>query len=473
MAKLSHLICGIAAISAGVCISPSPAQTVVTPPPDARFKADILVVVAHPDDESLIAGYLARAVCDEGKRVAVVFATRGDAGQNLVGEEQAHALADVREAEARQALGSIGIQLVWFLRAPDTPYPDVPDVLRSLGTWNHGNVLGEVVRFIRLTRPEVIITMLPDIVVGENHEDHQASGVVATEAFDLAGDPTWFPEQVAAPEDHLWYSNLMEGLRTWQPKKLYYFTDASHTDFLRGKGPAYAMTDVSPTRHASYARLAAEEVAFHRTQYDGAPAHEIAAGSLGPYEQPLAFVLGKSLVGGSVTGDIFQGVDSGPISYRAPRGYAAPSMSHDAAPGRLWIELGGGWAFYARFWTAHGLDPMPGLLAPELGVGSGQDFSVPLILHNDTDLPAVFDLRTRMPRGWSRDSNSAQFAHHALPVSGFAVGAHDAVPVRVRLVAANLEAPAWQEITWTAAVNGEAAGTAALNVFVAGRGDRP
>ena len=83
---------------------------------------------------------------------------------------------------------------------------------------------------------------------GENHEDHQAAGILASEAFDLAGDPTWFPEQVAAPEDRLWYGNLMEGLRTWQPKKLYYYTDASHFDFVKGKGPEYSMTAVSPSQ---------------------------------------------------------------------------------------------------------------------------------------------------------------------------------------------------------------------------------
>ena len=158
--RLSHrsvgFVCLMVAAFAQVVIAQHAA---ISPPPDERFKADILVIVGHPDDESLIAGYLARAVLDEHKRVAVVFATRGDAGQNLVGYEQGRALAETRETEAREALGSIGIYHAWFLRAPDTPYPDVPDVLRSLESWNHGNVLGEMVRFIRLTRPEVVITM--------------------------------------------------------------------------------------------------------------------------------------------------------------------------------------------------------------------------------------------------------------------------------------------------------------------------
>src|SRR5213595_3514538 len=272
-------------------------QTPSNPPPDERFKADILVIAPHPDDESTIAGYLARAVLDEHRRVAVVLTTRGDAGQNLVGYEQARTLAEVREVETRQALASIGIDKVFFLRMPDTWGYDISDVLRSLETANHGAALGEAVRFIRLTRPEVVITMLPATVVGENHEDHQASGVIASEAFDLAGDPTAFPEQVAAPEDRLWYGNLMEGLRPWQPKKLYYYTDATHFDFLKGKGPEYSMTALSPSQRVSYARLAAKELSFHRTQYGDEPAKALATNNLHDYELPLPFVLAKSLVG--------------------------------------------------------------------------------------------------------------------------------------------------------------------------------
>ena len=441
-------------------------QPELSPPPDERFKADILVVVAHPDDESLIAGYLAGAVLDQHRRVAVVFTTRGDAGQNLVGYEQARTLAEIRESEAREALGSIGIHNVWFLRAPDTPYPDVPDVLRSLGSWNHGNVLGEVVRFVRLIRPEVVITMLPDIVVGENHQDHQASGVVATEAFDLAGDPTWFPEQVAVPEDHLWYSNLMEGLRVWQPEKLYYFTDASHVDFLKGRGPEYAMTGISPSQHVSYGRLAAKETSFHRTQYDGGPAKALATGSVGYYEQPLTFVLGKSLVGGTVAGDVFQGIVSGPVPFRQVRGYrqSAPVNQGEG----LSVELGGGWAFYARFWPSHDLDSMPRLLAPELGVRSGQDFSVPLLLNNNTDRAKTFYLSTRLPAGWSIDSNSAQYAHHPFPENVFLVEAHGVFPVTMRIVAPQVGKPAWHEIQWSAEADGRPAGSAALRVYVGG-----
>ncbi len=438
-------------------------QTPTNPPPDERFKVDILVIAPHPDDESTIAGYLAKAVLDEHRRVAVVVTTRGDAGQNLVGYEQARSLGEIREIETRQALASIGIDKVFFLRAPDTPGFDVADVLRSLETSNHGSSLGEAVRFIRLTRPEVVITMLPATVVGENHEDHQASGIIATEAFDLAGDPTAFPEQVAAPADRLWYGNLMEGLRPWQPKKLYYYTDATHFDFLKGKGPEYSMTAVSSSQRVSYARLAAKELSFHRTQYGDLPARALATNNLKDFEQPLPFVLAKSQVGGTAIADIMAGVGSGAIPFAPVRGYR-PTAN---AP-RLSIELGQGWAFYKRFYPAHDLDVMPGLLAPELGVGSGEHFPVILILHNDTDRPVAFHLKTQLPPGWSLDSTSAQHSH-PWPMTDFVAAPHDDLPVRIRLVAPRLTKSEWQTITWTANADGQEIGPVVLKVFVGGQ----
>src|SRR5436305_12260015 len=169
------------------------------PLPDARYRADILLVVAHPDDEGAATAYLARAI-DEGKHVAVVFGTHGSSGANEAGAEQAAALGDIREIEARRATASLGISNVWFLGGKDTASQNV---LQSLANWEHGAALEQLVRLVRLTRPEVMLTFLPGTFIGEDHGDHQASGVLATEAFNLAGDPTAFPEQVAGPMKRL------------------------------------------------------------------------------------------------------------------------------------------------------------------------------------------------------------------------------------------------------------------------------
>src|SRR5437764_7104624 len=168
------------------------------PPSDDRYKAGILLIAADPEDDSLTAPDLANAIYEEDKHVSVIYGTRGNAGGNAVGNEQAASLGAVREIEGRRALASMGILDVWNLNGPDTPGQDV---LHSLETWGHGASLEQVVRLVRLTRPEVILTWLPLYVAGENHDDHQAAGVLATEAFDLAGHPVAFPEQVARPRD--------------------------------------------------------------------------------------------------------------------------------------------------------------------------------------------------------------------------------------------------------------------------------
>ena len=103
--------------------------------PDERFKVDILVVVAHPDDEGGVTPYLARAIYDEHKRVAVVYTTRGGSGGNDYAREHGPALADIREQEARQACAKLGITNVWFLDGKDTASQNV---LNSLANWGHG-----------------------------------------------------------------------------------------------------------------------------------------------------------------------------------------------------------------------------------------------------------------------------------------------------------------------------------------------
>ena len=161
--------------------------------PDDRYKTDLLLIIAHPDDDTLIAGYLAKAIFDEHKRGAAIVCTNGDGGDNAIGQETGAALGQVRVIESRQALGFLGITNVWYLGAHDTAGQGV---LWSLDSWDHGRVQGEIVRLVRLTRPEVILTPLPAYVAGENHDDHQAAGVVATEPLTWLEIPQPFPNRL-------------------------------------------------------------------------------------------------------------------------------------------------------------------------------------------------------------------------------------------------------------------------------------
>jgi LmbE family N-acetylglucosaminyl deacetylase len=363
-------------------------------PPDQRFKTDILVIVAHPDDETEVTAYLAKAIFDEHKRVSVIFGTRGNGGGNEAGNEQADALSTVRDIEAREALAAFGVLHVWFLDGPDTPGQDV---LRSLETWHHGAALAKAVRLVRLTRPEVILTWLPVYVAGENHGDHQASSVIATEAFDLAGDPTVFPEQLAQPRNRRDINNLTEGLHPWQPKKLYFFSDAAHSEFQQGQGPRYDPKAVSPAKAVPYARLAAEEMAYHLTQGDtGQVAKDaLKSGDLKIFEEPVQLIFGKSLVKSTVTGDVLEGVSPGAIPYAKVSGYHATETTG------ISIQLEGPWNFYREFWKAHDIAHLANLLKqPEVMISPGERLTLPITMTNWESTAREVTLQAVLPEGW-------------------------------------------------------------------------
>jgi len=431
-------------LAAGVSKSQSQ-QAPANPEPDSRYKVDILEVVGHPDDDIEVAAYVAKLIEQQHKRVAVIYATRGNSGGNAVGLEQANALADVREMEARHSLASYGITDAWFLHGSDTPGADV---LHSLEQWGHGAALDEIVRLIRVTRPEVILTWMPNYVVGENHEDHQAAGVLATEAFDLAGNPLAFPEQVEAPRERLGIGNYGEGLRPWQPKKIYYFSDATHFEFLQGKGPEFQTNDMSPARKVAYSRVAAEAWGHYKTQNDFTDA-QLKEFS----EMPIRLILGKSLVGGSATSDVFEGITAAPIAYAKARGYTP-------LPPGLALELGGPWAFYRAFWPAHNIGDLADLYSAEAQVAPGDTLWVPLLIRNDTDTPKRVTLHSKLPAGWSEKPDATVYT----------VAAHDAYPIQLKVTPSADHKGTWQTVSWSAESEGQNLGPVSLRVNVAGNG---
>jgi LmbE family N-acetylglucosaminyl deacetylase len=430
---------------------------------DERYKADILLVIAHPDDETGdVATYLSRSIFDEHRKVAVVCITRGDAGGNSVGGTRQAALGAQREIEARQALAFLGIKNVWFLDAHDTPEQDV---LSSLEHWDHGSVLGQVVRLVRMTQPAVVITWLPNAVAGENHADHQAASVVATEAFDLAGDPTAFPEQVADVQKDLRIN--AEGLRPWQPQKLYYYTDAFDAsgywlstpvpsspfrkNFLDGAGPMYAATDVSGSRHLSYARLSAEETSFYLTQDGGVGQKALESGSFKDFEYPMRFIFGKSLVGGTMTGDIFEGVTAVEIPFSR-----APGFRADIARNKP-VDLGGPWGFYREFWKAHGVEHIAKLLpVPEMRCKAGANVHIPMVLRNEGTVDQEFRLHAELPDDWSDRTRNQTYR---VPAGGsYSLEAIIEVP--------QSESSGWKEVTWNAESNRKQIGSVKVHLLV-------
>jgi LmbE family N-acetylglucosaminyl deacetylase len=386
--------------SSSLCAQ-TPALVQMQKGPDARLKTDILVVVAHPDDEGGVTPYLARAIYDDHKRVAVVFATRGGSGGNDYSREHGPALADIREQEARAACAKLGITNVWFLEGKDTASQNV---LNSLANWGHGANLEALVRIVRLTRPELIITWLPGIFIGENHGDHQAAGVLATEAFDLANDPTAFPAQVAGATKRL--EVYLENLTPWQPKKLYFFSDAEDQKQFDGTGPAYSIKEISPSQKKSYWQLALEAAAPHLTQFPQAQElqkmtdEQLKKFMEDPnnmfWPEPMTLTLGREMP------------DRGaPFDRPEPSFSRVPSVGVDGSMSAT-LSLAGPWRYYARFYAAHQLVKLQKGAVTEIAIKAGTSLVIPLVVDHPNGKPLDVQIDVVLPTGWKLTRGSGK-----------------------------------------------------------------
>ena len=429
--------------------------------PDERYKVDILVVVAHPDDEGAVTPYLARAIYDLHKSVAVVFGTRGGSGGNDYRREHGPAMADVREIEARQACAKLGIDKVWFLGGKDTASQNV---LNSLANWGHGQSLEEMVRIVRLTRPEVIITWLPGIFIGENHGDHQAAGVLATEAFDLADDSTAFPAQLAGASKRL--EPYLENLTPWQPKKIYYFSDAQDSKQFAGKGFAYSVREVSPSQKRPYWLLALRAAEPHQTQFpdeihrwSSLSDEEIQKAMSDPtklwWSEPETLIFGKAMIPARPTDDPFVGIE-GSVDYHTElRTTVIGRETH-----RIELRMGGPWDFYREFRKRHNLEKLPEAATPEIAIKSGTTLMIPLIVeHSPATGANALMISVDVPQGWRVESGAGNFR---LPLEKLTTLRVDiAVPA---LAADEAKAKGTQNVTVRAELEGKPIGDVKLKV---------
>ncbi len=140
---------------------------------EIKFHDNILVVVAHPDDETLISGTLAKLV-DRGYSVTITFTTSGDDGQDVSGQGLSGAdLAKEREQEARKSLNCLGIHhQPIFLKFPDSHVHEHIDELK--------NALLDVFKKVD---PVVVISFGPDGITDDL--DHQMTGFVTDHIFDI------------------------------------------------------------------------------------------------------------------------------------------------------------------------------------------------------------------------------------------------------------------------------------------------
>jgi N-acetylglucosamine malate deacetylase 2 len=147
----------------------------------------LLLIFAHPDDESFVAAGLSRRYADVGARIALVTATRGEAGSRgdppLCTEEE---LPAWRESELREAAAILGIGDIHLLGYHDKHLTDAPPAV----------IREQLVEIVRRHRPHVVVTYDPN--GGHGHADHIAISRFTTDAVSAAADPRWHPSLGAA-----------------------------------------------------------------------------------------------------------------------------------------------------------------------------------------------------------------------------------------------------------------------------------
>jgi LmbE family N-acetylglucosaminyl deacetylase len=153
----------------------------------------LLVVLAHPDDETLTSGTMAKYAA-QGVPVTMLCATRGEVGQIAEGSgATAENLGKHREQELRDAMAIMGVDDVRFLGYRDSGMAGTEDNEdpRAFANAHPDGATHLIVRAIRELRPAVVVTW--DETGGYGHPDHVAAHRHATAAFHAAGDPARFP----------------------------------------------------------------------------------------------------------------------------------------------------------------------------------------------------------------------------------------------------------------------------------------
>ncbi|MCC5915799.1 MAG: PIG-L family deacetylase [Cryomorphaceae bacterium] len=213
----------------------------------------VLYLAAHPDDENTrVITWLANAA---GVETAYLSLTRGDGGQNLIGSQLGDALGVIRTQELLEARRIDGGSQ-FFARAVDFGYSKSAE--ESLEKWGHEEILADVVLVIRKFKPDVIINRFPpDRRAGHGH--HEASAILAEEAFEAAADPNFHPE--SAKKYGVWQvKNIFWNTSTW------WVTDLDTSRVGKGSLLHLDVGGYQPLLGKNLGELASESRSMHKSQ---------------------------------------------------------------------------------------------------------------------------------------------------------------------------------------------------------------
>jgi LmbE family N-acetylglucosaminyl deacetylase len=210
--------------------------------------ASAMHTTAHPDDEH--GGVLAMLSRRDGARVSLLTLNRGESGDNAIGPQLFDGLGLIRTEELLVANRYYGVDDQYFTTVVD--YGFSKRLEEAFQKWGRDHVLRDVVRIIRMDRPFVLISRFQGNA-RDGHGNHEAAGVITQLAFQAAGDPTKFPEQIR------------DGLRPWQPLKLYIGGARENEEWTVRVDPG----EFSPWLGDSYASFARLGLSFQRSQTAG------------------------------------------------------------------------------------------------------------------------------------------------------------------------------------------------------------
>jgi N-acetyl-1-D-myo-inositol-2-amino-2-deoxy-alpha-D-glucopyranoside deacetylase len=162
----------------------------------------LLLVHAHPDDETIGNGVTMAKYATAGTQVTLVTCTRGEEGEVLLSElanlasDKDDKLGEQRIIELKNAMHELGIKDYRFLGAPNKKWRDsgmmgTPQNDRNDVFWQTDldEAALELVKIILETKPQVLITY--DEFGGYGHPDHIKAHRVAMRAAELAIDQGW------------------------------------------------------------------------------------------------------------------------------------------------------------------------------------------------------------------------------------------------------------------------------------------
>lgn len=243
----------------------------------------VLYIAAHPDDENTrLLGYLAN---EKKYRTGYLSLTRGDGGQNLIGDEQGVDLGLIRTQELLAARNVDGAEQ-FFSSAYDFGYSKSPE--EALRIWGHDKILSDVVYIIRTFKPDVIICRFPTTGEG-GHGHHTASAILAEEAFEAAADSTKFPEHFT-----------LGGASTWKAKRLLWNTfNFGSTNTQKDDQFKLDVGGFNALLGKSYGEMAAQSRSQHKSQGFGVPA-----------QRGKSIEYFKTIKGEPVINDLFDGINT-------------------------------------------------------------------------------------------------------------------------------------------------------------------